>query len=123
MGFGLGYLYVGRLKLSFLPIVAYLSLMLIVGATRAVTVPIGFYLAYAAMLVIWLISIIHPAVIARKEKDAETNSYNRGWVYFAWIIIVGLFISQVASYRGFLFGFEAYSIPSISMSPTLEKGD
>ncbi|MGI9201934.1 MAG: signal peptidase I [Woeseiaceae bacterium] len=123
VGFGLGYLYVGRLKMSFLPIVSFFSLMLIVGATRAITVPIGVYLAYAAMLVVWLISIIHPAVIARREKDAETNSYNRGWVYLTWIIVVGLFISQVASYRGFLFGFEAYSIPSISMAPTLEKGD
>ena len=123
MGFGLGYLYVGRHKLSFLPIVTYFSLMLIMGATRAITVPVGIYLAYAAMLVVWLISMIHPAVIARKEKNAGKNSYNRGWVYLAWIIIVGLLISQVASYRGFLFGFETYSIPSISMAPTLEKGD
>lgn len=122
-GFGLGYLYVGRLRLSFLPFATYLALILVIGVTRVITEPIGLYSANALMLTIWLISIVHPAVFASKHENVASRSYNRGWIYLLWVIVVGLLVNQIASHRGALFGFETYRIPSASMAPTLENGD
>ncbi|MGI9221345.1 MAG: signal peptidase I [Woeseiaceae bacterium] len=123
VGFGLGYLYVGRPRLAFLPFITFIVMLFVVGVSRAIVEPTGIYVTYSIILTIWLVSIIHAAIIAIRQKEAPKRAYNRIWIYVAWIIVLSVAVMQIAAHRGALFGFELYRVPSISMAPTVEKGD
>jgi len=54
---------------------------------------------------------------------APRTKYNRWWVYVIWLIGFNALSYVVATKRSTVFGYEPFSIPSSSMSPTVEKGD
>ena len=95
----------------------------IAGWTRLIIEPAGLYIAYLLALVFWLVSIIHPTIVAYKLDELAAKSFNRGWVYVLWIVSVGLIGSYIAENRAFLFGFEPFRIPASSMAPTIQSND
>ena len=122
-GFGLGYLYVGRGRLAFLPFAVLLLLLAIFGWTRAIIVPEGLYSSFVLVFLVWVVSIIHPLVIIRQHNEIPAKPYNRGWIYLLWIVALSLVMQQVIAHRGLIFGYDLFRIPSGSMAPTVEKGD
>ena len=122
-GLGLGYLYVGRLRLAFVPFVTVVGTIAIAGWTRLIIEPAGVYIAYSLALLFWLVSIIHPAIVAYRLDALAARPFNRGWIYVLWIVSTGLFGSYVGENRGSLFGFEPFRIPASSMAPTIQKND
>lgn len=120
---GLGYVYVGRIRIAFVPFIAVFGTLAIAGWTRLILEPAGLYIAYMIGLLVWLVSIVHPAIIAYTHDELPARSFNRGWVYGAWIVSATLFGGFLVDHRGSLFGYGQYRIPANSMAPTLQRND
>lgn len=98
-------------------------MLAIFGWTRAIIEPAGLYVAYSIVLLVWLASIIHPAMIAYRLDECPAKPFNRAWVYMVWIITMSLVVNQIAAHRGVIFGYDIFRITSSSMVPTVAKGD
>jgi len=122
-GLGLGYLYVGRPRLAFIPFLAVFGTIAVAGWTRLILEPSGLYVAYALVLLFFLASIIHPAIVAYKLNELAARPFNRGWIYTVWIVVFGIFGTLIGENRASLFGFEPFRIPSSSMAPTIQRND
>jgi signal peptidase I len=123
-GFGMGYVYVGKLRLAGATIVGLYAVLAFLSWTRLVVYSaIVWWLLALACLLILGISLIHPVVLAIKHRAMPRKRYNRWWVYLIWLIGFNALGYVVATKRATVFGYEPFSIPSLSMSPTVEKGD
>jgi signal peptidase I len=123
-GFGMGYVYVGKLRLAVATIVGLYTPLAFFSWTRLVVYStIAWWLLSAVCLLILGFSLIHPVVLATKHRIAPRERYNRWWVYIIWLIGFNALGYIVATKRATVFGYEPFSIPSVSMSPTVEKGD
>ena len=120
---GLGYLYVGRPRAAFLPLVGVVGATAVVGWTRLILEPAVFYAAGLLSVLIWLFSIVHPAVIAFRLGTQPARPFNRWWVYVVWIVGFGILSSQVVEHRTVLFGFQPFRMASASMSPTIQRDE
>lgn len=120
---GLGYLYVGRLWMAIVAILAPLAFLALLGSNRWIFKPVGVYLYFGTLVFVVLLHYVHPALIARKEKSLPAKSYNRWYIYLAWIgglvLCASLFVPNIGS----LFGYQLFSLPADSMAPTLINGD
>ena len=120
---GLGYLYVGRLQLALMTLPAMILIVAIAGWTRLIIEPAGFYVTYLSIITIWLISVVHPAIVANGSGQLATKAYNRGWFYVAWLLVVTVIAIGYPGLRAPLFGFEPFRIPANSMAPTILRND
>lgn len=120
---GLGYLYVGRARFAPVPILFVVFVYAVAGWSRLILEPSAVYWVYVLTILTWLVSIIHPALVAYKTDDLPKQAYNKTWIYLIWILVVQLALGEIVQRRESLFGFGSYQIKSSSMSPTLEKGD
>ncbi len=50
-------------------------------------------------------------------------SYNRWYLYLLWILMVVALSLAAYRVRERVFGYGTYAVPSVSMSPTVEKGE
>jgi signal peptidase I len=103
--------------------VAVFGIIAIAGWTRLIIEPAGVYIAYLLALVFFLVSIIHPPIIAYRLDELEAKPFNRAWVYVLWIVAFGFLCSLIAQNRAYLFGFEPFRISSVSMAPTVQPND
>ena len=123
LGVGLGYVYVGRLRLAVALVIAAVVTLSVAGWSRIVLSPVGLYLIAAIGLLIGLVALVHSAFIAARSSDVPAEPYNRWWVYLLWIVGTIALTEAYAAARGPVFGFENLRVPSSSMAPTLVRGD
>ncbi|MEM7284103.1 MAG: signal peptidase I [Pseudomonadota bacterium] len=123
LGAGLGYIYIGRLAYAVLTLLIFAAFFSVVGWAGIALGPIGFYWVLALALCWALFPLVHSAMIAKKIKTVPKKWYSHWMYYVVWIITVGVLGNFVAVNRSALFGFETFSIPSVSMAPTLQRGD
>lgn len=123
VGMGLGYVYVGRMRNAFILICASLLFLAAAGWLRLVFHPHLVYLVFAIAIVFALTPVAHCLLIVSRNKSSESKFYNKGWVYFIWVIGSLLMFRGLVELRPVLFGYEAFSIPFSSMAPTLARGD
>ena len=120
---GLGYLYIGRVRLALAVPALIFGLVALAGWTRFVMEPVGFYVLCALILSLWLTSIVHPTIAAYRLDDLAAKPFNRAWVYMAWIAAFAVTNYYASENRAALFGFESFRIPAGSMSPTVQRND
>jgi signal peptidase I len=119
---GLGQLYNGKPGKALIAYVLWLAC----GAF-AVLAPLSSSLAWllaAALMSVFLsvILIIDAVRDARKTKEFVLRRYNRWYVYLG-VIIVQLFLVMPCFEKLVLSSIKAFSLPSVSMEPTLHVGD
>ena len=121
---GLGLLYVGKPRLAIATVATVYGVVALFSWTRLiVSVPYGFWIAAGVMLLIIAVSSIGATVVAIRSPLAASNSYNRWFFYVLWILMVVAISLTAYRVRERAFGYGAYAVPSVSMSPTVEKGD
>lgn len=123
LGIGLGYAYVGRLRMAFVVILAIAVTIAAAAWSRLILEPAGFYTTTALLSLISLVSILHPAVIAYRSRELTAKPYNRWWLYTLWIVVSFIIGGWMSDYRAAVFGYGTYNVPSRSMAPTLERHD
>lgn len=121
---GLGQIYNGDLGRGLILGVAWLSIyaavfglpLLAEPGRFAVLAAFGLLLADVALR---LYSIIHAAIRAGRLGAVTLHRYQRGWIYVVAIV--------VPEFIGFAYPpthiWPAFSVPSASMEPTLQRGD
>src|ERR1700692_1575957 len=71
LGIGLGYVYVGRIRLGVATLVAIFGILSFAAWTRLiVSTAIMLWLLAAILLLISVTSLVHPVVIAVRQRDA-----------------------------------------------------
>ena len=124
---GLGHIYCGRIVLG---LVLFLSARLfgpiavgLASLAPSTTVLVALLLATVGVLGIYLFALFDAYRQAKKStRDYELREFNRGWLY-ALFIMVSLTVYWGSPAFVKAQGFEAFSIPARSMTPTVLKGD
>jgi signal peptidase I len=124
LGIGLGYLYVGKLRLGVATIVAFCLTIGFFAWTRLIVQSATMLWLVAAFLVlIGLVALIHPIVLAARGGEISAKQYNRRWIYLIWSLGTALLGPTVYFSRATVLGYETFRVASSAMSPTLETGE
>jgi signal peptidase I len=75
------------------------------------------------LLLVSVIALIHPVVIAIRNRQRPARRYNRWWFYIAWIFAAEGALYALYMMRAPLLGYEQFHMPSVAMSPTMQEGD
>jgi signal peptidase I len=123
-GFGLGYLYVGKLRFGVASLMSFCLMICLFAWSRSlVQSPLALWVLAAIMVSIALFALIHPIVVAAKNRKVPTKRYNRWWIYVLWSLATTALGPTIFFARATLLGYETFGIPTSAMSPTIEKGD
>jgi signal peptidase I len=121
---GLGYLYVGRIRIAVILLLSALALICVLSWTRLVLKPLGVCILVAGAIFVVLLNVFHPPLIARTHKVADSRFYNRWYFYVGWFVGLRLCYEILfIAFRPQIFGYEIFQTPARSMSPTLMRGD
>ncbi len=120
---GLGYLYVGRIRFALATVLALFAVVAVAGWTRLILVAAVYYVTLALVILVYLVSCSHSALIARRSRVMPPKPYNRVWAYLAWVVGLLILGEFTPLYRAAVFGFEPFRIASSSMAPILQRGD
>ena len=120
---GLGYVYLGRLSLAIVLLIASLGAVAVAGWSGLVFEPERIYALAALAVGVVVATAIHAAVLARRSPELPAKSYNRWWFYVLWVAAWWFLPDLVLQYRAPLLGFEPFRVPSSSMAPVIERGD
>ena len=124
LGMGLGYVYVGKLRLGVTTILACCLTIGFFAWTRLIVRSATMLWLVAAILVlIALVALIHPVVIAGRNGDVPTKRYNRWWFYLIWSLGTVLIGPTIYFSRATILGYETFRVSSSAMSPSLETGE
>jgi len=122
LGYGLGYVYVGEIGLAVGMFAGMYGVIALFSWTRVIMVSATMWWLVAATTILNIvISIIHPAIIAVKNRQRPAKQYNRWWVYLLWILVVNGVGFTVREHRTEVFGYEPFRVPTESMSPTIQN--
>jgi signal peptidase I len=121
-GIGLGYVYVGRIRLGVATLVATFGIWAFSAWTRLIVSKAStLWLLAAILLLISVTSLVHPVVIAVRHRDAPKRNYNRWWVYGIWALGTFALAITLIDHRAQFFGYEPFRTPTESMAPTIER--
>lgn len=120
---GLGFLYLGRVRLALLLPLAMLALIAAVSWSRLILDPAGLVLMLVLYLLLWLGSTLAVVRMARRAGMVGLGPLQRGHVYLGFAALLVAINLLMPVYRATLFGIEAYRVPSNSMADTLIAGD
>src|SRR5688572_14286658 len=124
---GVGHLYCGRivkgLPLYFAWVLVPLGCLIAAARPPSATgLALLLLLPAVAVLCVYVYAAIDAWRLAHRTLDYSLRDYNRAGVYWLLIVVQIIFaIGLVAGVRGFL--YEAFLIPTSSMSPTILEGD
>lgn len=121
--FGLGHIYVGRLRRL---LMAFLALLLVAGILSVVGIistPGGMWTLLVSIAVFWLFLIIDPIWIAGTTRPSESRRYKRWYVYAAWPFIVITAGAGLQAARRPLLGLDIVRMQSSAMTPAVLEGD
>jgi signal peptidase I len=123
-GLGLGYVYVGDLRLALASVFGTFGLLALFSWTRLFMESALVLWACAGILAaVMLTALIHPVVIAWRFRERPRRAFNRPWFYLLWAIAVGALPFLSLAHRAEVFGYGTFRTASASMLPTLEKDD
>ncbi|MCB0337371.1 MAG: signal peptidase I, partial [Bdellovibrionales bacterium] len=74
-------------------------------------------------ILVYLYAMVDAFLVARKSSDYTLKAYNRWYYYLLHWIVFGLVLQLTLSIGFRRYCYEAFSIPSVSMEPTLKVGD
>jgi hypothetical protein len=112
-GIGLGYVYVGRIRLGVATLVAIFGIWAFSAWTRLiVSTAIILWLLAGILLLISVTSLVHPVVIAVMQRDAPKRIYNRWWVYGIWALGTFALATTLIAHRAQFFGYEPFRTPN-----------
>ena len=86
LGFGLGYVYIGKARAGVAVILSFYLMVVFFAWTRM--------LVYSAamlwlMVTLWallsLLALLHPIILAVKNRAVPARRYNRWWFYVLWV--------------------------------------
>jgi signal peptidase I len=124
LGMGLGYVYVGKLRLGVATIAALCLTIGFFAWSRLIVQSAAMLWLVAALLVlIALIALIHPVVIAARIREVPARQYNRWWFYLIWSLGTCLIGPAVYFGRATVLGYETFRVASPAMSPSMESGE
>jgi signal peptidase I len=124
LGLGLGYVYVGELRLAIIALVAtYSAVAFFAWSGLLVSTASIYWIASGAVIAIVGITLIHPVVLAVRNRHRELKPYNKWWLYLLWSVGYLVLADAYLAHRNSWFGYATYRNPSESMSPTLQRGD
>jgi len=119
---GLGFVLVDRVRLGMLAVALYFVPILVFSLTRLVLVPAGYYAMITIVLAAAGWSVICSTRIAYSSSEASMP--NVKWAVAAVFTLPVLVLAWgTVGNRAANLGYETFSIPSDSMSPTLVAGD
>jgi len=109
---GLGHLYVGKWKLAIgLPFVFAVTFGLI-GWTRLIFLSEGMFVVLGISVFFYLYLMTSSFLLARNPALHNLNKSQRWYFYILFIVVVTVLNSAILEYRGKLFGFEPFRMPS-----------
>ena len=124
LGFGLGYVYIGKARAGVAVILSFYLMVVFFAWTRM--------LVYSAamlwlMVTLWallsLLALLHPIILAVKNRAVPARRYNRWWFYVLWGIGVAAIGPIIFTSRSTILGYEPFRVRSTSMSPALEQDE
>ena len=121
---GLGYVYVGDLRLAFASILGTFGILALLSWTRLIIVSaLAYWICAGIITAVTLAALIHPAIIAFRSRERPRRVVNQAWFYVLWAIVVGASSFEIIIHRAEVFGYGTFHTMSASMLPTLEKDD
>ena len=124
LGLGLGYVYVGKLRAGVAIFLSSFCLVAFFAWTRLIVQSASMVWLLAALLIlITLMALIHPVVLAARNREVLKRRYNRWWFYLLWCFVTLVLGPIIFAGRSGLLGYETFRVASASMSPTLELNE
>ena len=122
-GGGVGFLYVGKVRLAIILAVMPVILVAVAAWTGLVFLPAGFYVLAFLLALLLFGSPVLAAVAARRQGEAELRWYQRWYFYAIWLFVFAVPAKWALDHRSELFGYDVFRFPSSSMRETLLPGD
>ncbi len=120
---GLGFLYLGKLRLAIGFPLLFMLVVALAAWSRIILLPTGFSLLVAFLLALWACSMVLAFILAKRAGVAELGRLQTWYGYLGFFVISSLLFSVVLDNRSKIFGYETFSLPTASMSDTLRHGD
>jgi signal peptidase I len=120
---GLGQVYNGELKKGILFLLIIFPIYLILGLTGIVSSFTGLLIISAVLLIYKLFVSIEAYRKAKQLNPYELKPINQVWKYILFAVLGYATVQVGMTVNRNLIGYEAFTIPTVSMEPTINTGD